>query len=137
MALILDTGPIVAALNAADANHRRCAALLGGGDDLVVPGPVLVEVDHWLIKLGGPRAWADFVADVTGGAYRVVHPTEADLVRATELERDDAELDLGFVDASIVALCERLGETRLATLDRRVFSVVRPRHCRQLTLVPD
>jgi predicted nucleic acid-binding protein len=67
----------------------------------------------------------------------VVHPTEADLVRATELERDDAELDLGFVDASIVALCERLGETRLATLDRRVFSVVRPRHCRQLTLVPD
>jgi predicted nucleic acid-binding protein len=137
MALILDTGPIVAALNAGDADHRRCAALLGGGEDLVVPSPVLVEVDYWLVKLGGPKAWADFVADVTGGAYRVVHPTEADLMRATELELAYAGLDLGFVDASIVALCERLGETRLATLDHRDFSVVHPRHCRHLTLVPD
>ena len=136
MALLLDTGPIVAALNAGDAHHARCAALLESGEDLVVPGPVLVEVDYWLLKLAGPRAWAGFVADVSRGAYRVVNPTEADLARAAELELAYTDLGLGFVDAATIALCERLGETRVATLDHRDFSVVRPRHCPHLTLLP-
>ncbi|HKY26204.1 MAG TPA: hypothetical protein VJM07_13670 [Gaiella sp.] len=40
------------------------------------------------------------------------------------------------VDASVVAVCERLGVTTLATLDHRYFSLVRPRHCDVLELVP-
>jgi predicted nucleic acid-binding protein len=135
--LVLDTGPIVAALNAQDPDHERCAALLSGGDDLLIPSPVLVEVDYWLVKLGGAKVWVDFTADIARGAYRLAHPTETDLARAAELESDYHDLDLGFVDASIVALCERLGETTVATLDRRHFSGVRPRHCTHLTLLPD
>jgi predicted nucleic acid-binding protein len=135
--LILDTGPIVAALNEQDPDHQRCADLLAGAQDLLVPSPVLVEVDYWLIKLGDAKVWGDFVADINRGAYRVVHPTDADLVRAAELEQTYEDLDLGLVDACTVALCERLGETALATLDRRHFSVVRPRHCTHLTLLPE
>jgi hypothetical protein len=135
--LVLDTGPIVAALNAGDPDHERCAGLIAATDDLLIPSPVLVEVDYWLVKLGGAKAWSSFVADVTGGAYRLVHPTDGDLSRAAELESTYHELDLGFVDASIVALCERLGQTTVATLDRRHFSVVRPRHCSYLTLLPE
>jgi predicted nucleic acid-binding protein len=135
--LLLDTGPIVAALNAKDPDHARCAALLEAEDDLLVPSPVLVEVDYWLIKLGGPQVWSDFVADISRGAYRVVHPTDVDLSRAAELESTYDDRDLGLVDASIVALCERLGHTTLATLDRRHFSVVRPNHCERLELLPD
>jgi len=33
--------------------------------------------------------------------------------------------------------CERLGETKVATLDRRDFGVVRPRHCESLVLLPE
>ena len=137
MTLILDTGPIVAALNAQDPDHKRCAALLADTDDLLVPTPVLVEVDYWLVKLGGTQVWAGFVADIVRGAYRLAHPTDADITRAAELESAYHDLDLGLVDASIVALCERLDQTTVATLDRRHFSVVRPRHCSHLTLVPD
>jgi uncharacterized protein len=36
----------------------------------------------------------------------------------------------------VLALCERLGETKVATLDRRDFSVVRPNHCESLDLLP-
>jgi predicted nucleic acid-binding protein len=54
--LVLDTGPIVAALNKGDKDHRRCAALLAGADDLLIPSPILVEVDYWLIKLGRATA---------------------------------------------------------------------------------
>ena len=137
MALLLDTGPIVAALDEDDPEHDRCLALLTGGDDRLVPSPILAEVDYWLSKLGSLRAWADLAADISGGAYRLIHPSEADLIRAAELELVYADLRLGFVDASIIALAERLNETRIATLDRRHFSVVRPRHCPCLTLLPD
>ena len=137
MTLILDTGPIVAALNAQDPDHERCAALLADADDLLIPTPILVEVDYWLIKLGGAQVWVDFVSDIIRGAYRLAHPTEADLARAAELESTYHDLDLGLVDASIVALCERLDQTTVATLDRRHFSVVRPRHCARLALLPE
>lgn len=50
MALICDTGPLYAALDRDDADHEACAALLNERtDDLLVPAPVLVEVD-WLAR---------------------------------------------------------------------------------------
>lgn len=106
------------------------------GEDLVIPSPVLVEVDYWVLKLLGAAAWETFVEDIARRAYRLDHPDERDLVRAAELERTYASLDLGFVDASVIVACERLGETKVATLDRRDFAVVRPRHCEALTLLP-
>ncbi len=33
----------------------RCADLLAGAQDLLVPSPVLVEVDYWLMQLGGAK----------------------------------------------------------------------------------
>jgi len=137
VSLVLDTGPIVAALNKSDQDHESCAALIDGAADLIIPSPVLVEVDYWLIKLAGPDAWSSFVGDILRGAYRVINPTETDIERAAELESEYHDLDLGFVDASVIAICERLDETQVATLDRRHYSVVRPRHCSHLTLLPD
>lgn len=137
MALVLDTGPVVALLDAADPEHERCLAMVEDvGEDLVVPAPVLVEVDYWLLKLFGPAPWETFVEDVANGAYRLHHLDEADLVRAAELERTYESLDLGLVDAAVIATCERLGEEKLATLDRRDFGAVRPAHCERLALLP-
>jgi len=137
MALVLDTGPIVAALNSSDPDHAHCAALLtSGSEDLVVPSPVLVEVDYWLRKLGGAHAWPDFIRDIADGAYRVHHLDQRDLSRAVDLEVTYADLRLGFVDAAVLATCERLREPKVATLDLRHFSVVRLDHCPSLVLLP-
>lgn len=40
------------------------------------------------------------------------------------------------MDASLVAIAERLGVTEIATLDRRDFTVVRPRHVGAFVLLP-
>jgi predicted nucleic acid-binding protein len=137
MALVLDTGPILALLDADDPDHGRCREMVESiGEDLVIPTPVLVEVDYWVLKLLGQAAWATFVEDIARRAYRLHHPDESDLQRAAELERAYASLDLGLVDASVIVACERLRESKVATLDRRDFSVVRPRHCDALTLLP-
>jgi len=43
---------------------------------------------------------------------------------------------LGFVDATIVAVAERLKVRTLATTDRRHFGAVRPAHVDRFRLVP-
>lgn len=138
MALVLDTGPIVALLDSGDPEHERCVAMVERArEDLVIPTPVLVEVDYWLLKLYGAEVWRVFVEDVARGAYRLHQLDAKDLVRAAELEGEYESLDLGLVDAAVVVACERLGETKVATLDRRDFGAVRPQHCDILELLPE
>jgi predicted nucleic acid-binding protein len=138
VALVLDTGPILALLDAGDPAHASSVAMVEEVDeDLVLPVCVLVEVDYWAHKLLGQETLEVFVEDVAAGAYRLEPLTVEDLERAAELDRQYRQLDLGLVDASVIALCERLGEPKVATLDRRDFSVVRPRHCDHLRLLPD
>jgi len=137
VALVLDTGPILALLDAGDPAHTRSVAMVEElREDLVIPSCVLVEVDYWARKLLGPESWDILVEDITSGAYRLEPLTIDDLTRAAALERQYEDLDLGLVDASVIALCERLNETKVATLDRRDFSVVRPNHCDALHLLP-
>ena len=53
-----------------------------------------------------------------------------------KLVTEYADLPLGTTDAAVIALAERLGVGEVATLDRRHFTVVRPRHTAALTLLP-
>jgi hypothetical protein len=137
VALVLDTGPLLAALDAADPDHESCAALLTeAAEDLVVPALVLAELDYWCERRLSPDAWLAFLDDVLAGAYRVDPPTVADLRRCRTLQEQYRSLGLGVVDASVIALVERLGEPKIATLDQRHFRAVRPLHARALDLIP-
>ncbi len=137
MPLVLDTGPLLAALDAADPDHPRCAELLNEADeDLVVPALVLAELDYWCHRRLGVQAWITFLDDLLAGAYRPECPTPGDLTRCRELQSKYADQPLGVVDASVLALVERLGESRLVTLDHRHFATVRPAHVEALTLLP-
>jgi predicted nucleic acid-binding protein len=137
VALVLDTGPLLAAFDTADPDHERCAALLTGAEeDLVVPALVLGELDYWCAERLDPGVWLAFLDDLLAGAYRVEPPTGADLERCRALQEQYADLSVGVVDASVLALVERLGEDKLATLDHRHFSVMRPAHADALALVP-
>lgn len=137
MALILDTGPLLGALDASDPDHEACAALLtDANEDLVVPALVLSELDYWCARRLPPDAWLIFLEDVLAGAYRIEPPTMADLARCRELQATYRDLGLGVVDASVIALAERLGEPKIATLDHRHFRAMRPNHVSALDIVP-
>ena len=137
MALILDTGPLLAALDRNDPDHERCSSLIRSSrEDLVVPMLVLAEVDDWCHQRLGAQARLSFLEDVLAGAYRLEAPTTSDLDRCRALQSTSVDLKLGVVDASVMVLCERLGEPKVGTLDLRHFSVVRLSHVEALQLLP-
>jgi hypothetical protein len=63
-------------------------------------------------------------------------PGSHDYARIRELCERYADSSIGFVDAAVFAIVERLNEPKLATLDRRRFSLLRPRHVESLQLLP-
>ena len=137
MALILDTGPLYAAIDRRDRDHARCRALIEQSSErLVVPSPVLPELDYLVNERIGVGPMLAFLQDVEDGAFDVEDLVGTDYPRVRELMDTYADADLGFVDAAVIAVAERLEEPKVATLDRRHFSVVRPRHVDTLELLP-
>jgi predicted nucleic acid-binding protein len=138
VALILDTGPLYASLDRSDNDHDRCRRLIEGTDEpLLIPAPVLVELDYLIHRSLHPGVLISLLADVESGAYEVMSVTAGDHRRIAELCDRYADADIGYVDAAVLALVERLDESKLATLDHRHFRVLRPRHVEALRLLPD
>lgn len=135
--ILIDTGVILAVADASDADHDRCDELLAANPAaLVVPTPMIVEVS-WLIEDRiGPAAEASFLRSVTTGELRRIDLTDTDWDRCVDLVERYADMGLGLVDASVVAVAERLGIAAIATLNHRDFTVVRPRHVEAFELLP-
>jgi uncharacterized protein len=135
--LVLDTGVVLAAVEPRDDCHRACAALLEGArEERVVPAPILVEVEHLLNMTRQIDTFVRLLEDCRRGAFVVEDLQLADYARVGDILTTYADLRVGFVDAAVLAVVERLREPKLATLDHRHFSVMRPRHVEALELLP-
>lgn len=126
MAVLLDTGILFASYDRADAWHQRAIDLLAsepGG--LIVPAPVIPEVDHLLGRRLGERAQEKFYEGLAEGDFYVAELPPEGYTRVLELNRQYEALRLGFVDAAVLAIAESLGLGRIATTDRRHFGAVK------------
>lgn len=97
---------------------------------------MITEVTYLLGSRLGTEPEVRFLGDLAAGAFHVEPVAAGDWVRIAELVATYRQLPLGTADASVVAAAERLEIVEVATMDRRDFSVVRPRHAKQLTLMP-
>jgi predicted nucleic acid-binding protein len=133
----VDTGPLVAAVSRSDAWHARVAAWWAANrEPILVPLTVLPEAAYLIgTRLGAGHETA-FVRALADGEVEIGGLDDQDLPRAAELMGIYQDLPLGFVDASVVAMAERLDVTTILTTDRRHFAVVRPAHCPRFRLVP-
>lgn len=103
---------------------------------LVTTALVVAEVGWLIDRQLGARAEAAFYRSVARRDLTIEPITEEDWRRIAELVETYADLRLGGVDASLVAVSERLDVREVATLDLRHFRVVRPRHVEAFTIVP-
>lgn len=124
-------------MDADDAHHERCLDLLSSHrGPLLVPALVVTEVSYLLATRLGHEAEVRFLGDLAAGTLVTEPVHAADWLRIAELVSGYRDLPLGTVDASVVAAAERLDVRELATLDRRHFGVVRPRHVPTFDLLP-
>ena len=106
--IVIDTGPIVALLNDRDDHHEKCRLFLENHPGpLLVPTTVFTEVCMLAERRRGTRAELAFLADIRSGLFTLLETASADLDRISELVEMYADLPLGTVDASVIALTER------------------------------
>jgi len=136
--IIVDTGVLYAAADRTDAYHRVSADLLRtASEPLVIPITVIVETSFLIERHLGPKAEAAFLRFLVPSGVVIDRLQDSDLDRMAELVAAYADLPLGAVDASVITVAERLGASKVYTVDWRHFTVVRPRHVDHFTLSPD
>lgn len=99
---------------------------------LVVPVTVAVEVDYLLRGRVGEQAARGFLDDLNLGRFLLEPVGAATFARATAIDRQYADLGLGLVDGTVIAVAEDLGSQAILTLDHGHFRVA----ASELTLDP-
>jgi len=126
--IVVDSGPLIALFNASDRWHQTAVDFIATEPGRLVSNlPVLTEVTYMLdFSLDAQRdflAWAE-------QALTIDQHTVGDLPRIRAVLEKYGDLPADFADASLVALCERLGSYDVASVDKD-FTVYRSRgkHC--------
>ena len=123
--IIADTGAIVALIDGDDRHHETFLDLFNEDPaQWLLPWAILPEVDYLVAKYLGNPTEQVFVSDLSRSLYRVDWGADSDLGRADELIRQYRDLNLGLVDAIVMAVAERTKAEAIATLDERHFGAV-------------
>ena len=116
-----DTGPLFAAAYRTDQQHRVAAGLIERlGRGLILLDTVLAETDNLMRRRGAAHSARGLLAATVSGAHRTAFLSPGLLRRAAELDAHYADLNLGLVDASIMAYAER-HDLPILTFDFRDF----------------
>ena len=134
---IVDTGPLVAYVDADDPAHAEVTACWDAfAGRLATTGAVITEAMHFVsASREGPRTLADLVAASEMDVFDLSAPPE--LHEAVALMEKYADAPMDFADATLVLLAEALDARDVLTLDRRGFAAYRTRKGRAMRLVLD
>ena len=130
--IVVDTGAVLALLDRRDAEHAAVRALFAADPAAwLLPWPILAEVDYLVATRLGSGAQRLWLTDLAEGAFAVEWGRTDDLARAEALTRRYQALEMGLVDAVVMAVAERLAAD-IATLDLGHFGAVALKHAPRL-----
>lgn len=134
MTAVIDSGVLYALVDAADTFHAECVEAVGTEQEtVVVPMATLPEVCTLIASRLGAGNETAFVRHLVDSDWRLEPLANGDLERVVGMM---AEHEIGFADAAVATIAERMNATRIYTLDRRHFERVRPRHVDRFELLP-
>lgn len=137
MAVLLDSGFLFASLNASESEHQATIRVLENiREPIVLPVPAITEIAYPLARDINNEVAADFVASLAATELTLEIPRQEDYSRSAAILRQYSDAKLDFIDTMIVAIAERLNITRILTLDRRDFQLIRPKHCSGFEILP-
>jgi predicted nucleic acid-binding protein len=136
MTALLDTGFLLAVLDADDQLHPSCTAALLSEPRPLLPDVVLPELAYMVLRELGYSVLVNFLNSILDGELVIEKTNQDDLRRTKEILEKYADSQVDFVDCAIVALAERLNIQNILTVDNRHFQLFRPRHCSHFVVLP-
>ncbi|MBI1924597.1 PIN domain-containing protein [Candidatus Poribacteria bacterium] len=136
MSALLDTGFLLAVLDADDEFHESCSEALLAEPVPLLPDVVLPELAYMVLRELGYSVLIDFLKSIHNGELVIEKTNRDDLARTVEILEKYADSQVDFVDCVIVAMAERLNIQRILTVDRRHFQLFRPKHCKYFVIIP-
>ncbi len=115
--VVVDSGPLIALFDAGDAYHQSALGFVRQTRaPLISTMAVVTEAMYVLDE--SLQARKNLLAWIQGGGLTLTEPEAGDFERVIQLMEKYADLPMDFTDAVVVALCERLGTYRVASVDR-------------------
>lgn len=124
--MIVDTSALLAYFDANEPKHSELVRVIEtAAEPLVVSPYVVAELDYLVLTRHGGSAERAVLGELSSGAWDLAEMPVPRVAAAAAIVERYADLPLGVADASNVVLADETGTRRIATLDRRHFSVVR------------
>ena len=136
MTALLDTGFLLAVLDADDEFHQICTETLQSETQPLLPDVVLPELAFMVLRELGYSVLIRFLQALVRDELVIERMTGNDLARTAEILDKYADSRIDFVDCMIVAMAERLNIETILTVDRRHFQLFRPKHCSHFVILP-
>ncbi|MFT4009512.1 MAG: PIN domain-containing protein [Nocardioidaceae bacterium] len=136
--LLVDTNVWLSAADGNSSRHDESVAVIEAHQsELAATVPVIAETSWLILDRLGTVARTEFLDRVVNGALRRIELLQEDWARIRALCTQYADLKLDVVDASVVAVAERLKLDTIATYSHRDFRVIVPSHTAGFTLLPE
>lgn len=133
---LTDAGPLVALIDADEADHATCVLTLRQlARPLVTTWPAFTEAMYLLCRAGGPAGRQALWRLVFTDRLRIVDLDRAALKRTAALMDKYADRPMDLADATLVALAEIANLRRIFTLDTG-FTVYRINGRTRFEVVP-
>ena len=137
MISILDAGFLYGLVDKSDAHNTAVVrAMSHYRGRIILPVPAITETAYLVKRNLGLEPLARFLESLSEVDYEFETPIADDFSRSAEILRKYNDANIDFVDACIVAMAERLNITKILTVDRRHFSIFKPRHCDSFEILP-
>jgi len=134
--VIVDTGALYALVDKSDKWHIKVKDFIEKHDPtLIIPCSILPEVCYLINKYLGQEAEINFLRALLESDVIFEELTVQDIKNAIKYMEKYKIRNLGFVDATVLAIAERLKVYEILTVDRRDFSGIKIKK-RNLTLLP-
>ena len=115
---LTDAGPLIAVIDADEADHEPCLAALDDVElPLVTTWPAFTEAMYLLGNAGGLRAQQALWRLLDTGRLRVAELSREAVQRSARLMEKYADVPMDLADATLVAYAEEHGHRRVFTID--------------------
>jgi len=124
--VIVDTGALYALVDKSDKWHRKVKDFIENNNPLlIIPCSILPEVCYLVNKYLGQELEITFLKSLIDSEILLVDITANDIKNAIKYMERYKDRNLGFVDAIVLSIAERLRVYRILTIDRRDFSGIK------------